>query len=282
MGRWKGKKEKQKLKQRIQRSLSDASSTNGSTSMSSVSSPPPQGKVGFSYKDRKILLQYLKDYRDGALALYNQNTRPQTPESQEPISIASHKFPLLTDEVLRKPYLALPKDLSSKQRRVVHDMCIDGEKRTLEFISCFISALFSKIILQPPFVYLNIVSVDLFHCGVGPTRNDRIIAISIYSDGLYHVPNIIQAYPPRIPFPKYKPWGKRVNGHDPDIIHQCIDQPGVCLRDGIDSLNFIQLQDQDLSRIAPPGVHDDWMLVDTSDKMRQFIQELEVRGFTNQ
>jgi hypothetical protein len=142
MGRWKRKKEQQKLKQRIQRSLLDGNGNGSATSVSS-SQPPPKSKAGFSYKDRKIILQYLKDYRDGAFAIYHGNKQlPQaSSESQEPIAIASHNFPLLTYVVLRQPYLMLPKDLSSKQRRAVHDMCMDGENIGI-FLLC-ISALYS-------------------------------------------------------------------------------------------------------------------------------------------
>ena len=63
------------------------------------------------------------------------------------------------------------------------------------------------------------------------------------------------------------------------------DQPGECLRDGIDEIDFELLQDYDLSNIPKPGSFSDddgndnseWLLVDTPAKMKQCIQELEVR-----
>jgi ribonuclease D len=70
-------------------------------------------------------------------------------------------------------------------------------------------------------------------------------------------------------------------------IDQLIDQPGNCLRDYRDIMDFSALQGDDLSTIEPPGEeatcdsdnninHDNchWMLVDTADKMKQCIAEL--------
>jgi hypothetical protein len=83
----------------------------------------------FSVKDKKLLLQYLQEYYDGSFRVYNGKKKHGVLmlESDEPIIIGGHTFPMLTDFVLRQPYLALPKKLSSKQRRAVHDMCCDGE-----------------------------------------------------------------------------------------------------------------------------------------------------------
>jgi ribonuclease D len=70
-------------------------------------------------------------------------------------------------------------------------------------------------------------------------------------------------------------------------IDQLIDQPGDCLRDYRDMMDFSALQSDDLSSIAPPGEHatcdndnninhdnSHWMLVDTAAKMKQCIAEL--------
>jgi ribonuclease D len=70
-------------------------------------------------------------------------------------------------------------------------------------------------------------------------------------------------------------------------IDQLIDQPGDCLREDRDVLDFFALESDDLSTIAPPGEHatydkynnidndsSHWMLVDTADKMKQCIAEL--------
>jgi hypothetical protein len=70
-------------------------------------------------------------------------------------------------------------------------------------------------------------------------------------------------------------------------IDKLIDQPGNCLRDDRDVLDFLALDSDNLSTIAPPLEHatydndnninhdsDHWMLVDTADKMKQCVAEL--------
>lgn len=70
-------------------------------------------------------------------------------------------------------------------------------------------------------------------------------------------------------------------------IDRLIDQPGDCLRDDRDVLDFLALENEDLSNISPPGEHatydndnninhdsSHWMLVDTADKMKQCVAEL--------
>ena len=60
-------------------------------------------------------------------------------------------------------------------------------------------------------------------------------------------------------------------------IQALIDQPGECLRDDIDSLDFSDLELRDLSKATPPGFEEEeWMLVDTPQKMRQCVREMEV------
>ena len=55
------------------------------------------------------------------------------------------------------------------------------------------------------------------------------------------------------------------------------DQPGQCLRDDTDELDFELMKGLDLSSIPKPGFEaDEWLLVDTPSKMKQCIQELEV------
>jgi hypothetical protein len=65
-----------------------------------------------------------------------------------------------------------------------------------------------------------------------------------------------------------------------DAIDQFIDQPGACLRSDIDTIDFKEMEEEDLSQTTPPGFdEEEWMLVDSREKMRQCIQELEVRRF---
>jgi hypothetical protein len=131
--------------------------------------------------------------------------------------------------------------------------------------------------------YSLFVPVGLFHCGVGPSRDDRVIVVSIYRDGLSRVPGI--AGNPTIPFRTYKPWACRKEHNKPlqitkkarEAIYQFIDQPGACLRDGIDSIDFESVENDDLSKTTPPGFEEgEWMLVDSPEKMRQCVRELQV------
>jgi hypothetical protein len=124
--------------------------------------------------------------------------------------------------------------------------------------------------------------VGIFHCSVGPTREDRRIVVSIYSDGLSYVPGLKNAPPSLLPIRNYRPWAYRqnpvdftieltngLNGETPtkqhksnakrnpsstskdstqittrvgNIIQALVDQPGECLRDDIDSLDFATCQ----------------------------------------
>ena len=127
---------------------------------------------------------------------------------------------------------------------------------------------------------------------MGPSRNDRRIVISIYRDGLSRVPDI-NVSKPSIDFRNYKPWACRrqqqnnntiavenpddITANAREEIYQFIDQPGKCLRSGVDVLNFDALESEDLSNTTAPGFeHHEWMLVDTKEKMLQCIQEIEV------
>lgn len=92
--------------------------------------------------ERALLLKYLLDYKNGC----EQRCFPQdfSPSDEETVvtapaaksamnydaadfvEIGGSKFPALTEQVLSQPYLALPTTLTSKQRRVIHELCVDG------------------------------------------------------------------------------------------------------------------------------------------------------------
>lgn len=63
-------------------------------------------------------------------------------------------------------------------------------------------------------------------------------------------------------------------------IQDLIDQPGNCIREGLDTLYFKELEGLDLSSMSPPVLESEnasvstWVLVDTADKMRQCAEEL--------
>jgi len=139
---------------------------------------------------------------------------------------------------------------------------------------------------------------------VGESRDSRYVAISIHSDGLKYVTELKNPPEARIPARRCRPWFHRTDhphveeteetplkGSKPSIhpyvkeqtkqgksqIEALLDQPGTCIRDEIDKLDFKQLDGQDLSEIEPPGlgIDDTWMLVDSADKMKQCARELQ-------
>ena len=137
MGRYKRKKQRYVKQQ--QQEQSDASSRSSSSGSSSIQEATKRAKT-FSHKDRKLLLLYLQQYYEEAYSVYHTGHRKKKrpflessfssndreEEKEQAVLIGGQAFPNLTMDVLRKPYLALPEDLSGKQRRVVHETCIDG------------------------------------------------------------------------------------------------------------------------------------------------------------
>lgn len=194
-----------------------------------------------------------------------------------PTIIAKHTFPALTIDMLCTPYLDLPSSLTAKQRRIVHELCVE---------------------------------VGLFHCGAGDRNvpNDRRIVVSIHYDGLEYVDNLSE--PVRVPVMRCLPWYYRndhVNVQDDmepgsdgesskrlanannkfalestlkgrQAIEALIDQPGRCLRDAHDAIDFSELIAMDLSQddVVPNtnGQQDAWMLVDTRERMELCVKEI--------
>jgi hypothetical protein len=236
---------------------------NGSSNLgaSSASSNDWQKKgkpAKFSGKDYRLLKQYLKEYRAMVIRIFNGKIARQggiISGSKEPIIIGGCTFPMLTQEILEQPYLALPKMLTNKQRRETHQLCVE---------------------------------TNLYHSGVADMVDGlRFIAISVYGDGLHHVPGITLA---TTSFRKFKPWFYQRSLDEQSLnsdlaskigqekIYKGVDQPGTCLRDGIDILDFEAMEGEDLSNVSTPNLDTDtsWMLVDSLEKMQQCILELEV------
>ena len=145
--------------------------------------------------------------------------------------------------------------MSSTQRRIIHELC---------------------------------VYADLYHTGIdGDEKDERFIAISIYSDGLEYAQLAKQNHQESLSlfFLKYKPWAccgqtdkiKSANKLYKDEIYKLIDQPSESLRDGIDFLDIEQVKDEDLSRMGAPTPRDGkCFLVDSRAKMLECIQQLKV------
>lgn len=47
--------------------------------------------------------------------------------TEDVVVIGEHEFQPLSDKVLSQPFMELPRTLSSKNRRVIHKLCVDGE-----------------------------------------------------------------------------------------------------------------------------------------------------------
>ena len=279
---------------KITASTSDVSSTDetassvpvdGSSSVvsssSSIGSDVPeqhtyyQRKGGRKYKrtssavsnrDSFLLKKYLHEYRDCVYKFYNQsssllpyylsrrqydtnNKNNSFMDSTDPIILFDVEFPRFdSNEILERPYLALPKELKGRDRRTIHSVCEE---------------------------------IELFHCGVGSNPNERYVAVSIFRDGLSYVPGIDEVS--ILPVDRCKPWIKKKNidrdvmtNKAKELIYQLIDQPGQCLRDEIDYIDLPKMLEDDLSNTIPPKQEDDnWLFVDTIEKMQQCINELQ-------
>mmetsp|Transcript_18943 Transcript_18943/g.34363 ORF Transcript_18943/g.34363 Transcript_18943/m.34363 type:complete len:798 (-) Transcript_18943:725-3118(-) len=269
----------------------------------------------FSPLDQRRIRSFLLAYRDGAWKLchpqdyssssiHDATTDNTEHQFQDAISltIGGHTFPDLTQEVFSAPYLEFPSTIGSKQRRTIHELCVD---------------------------------VDLYHCGAGDRGSTRRIVISIHFDGLDHVADL-ERPSTALPVRTCRPWFYRsdmtIENHPVDDAHmtekeagdlaqtpvhannlrskkseenlvekitrenrhsiqRMIDQPGRCLRDAHDSLDFAELDGADLSTMtsssSPPTLEScsnpstenetdasSWMLVDSAEKMRQCVREI--------
>lgn len=211
----------------------------------------------FSAKDRKLLIQYLNEYYErctdlqrGSFFRTRRSRKLLISDSVDPLVIGGCTFPTLDEVALRQPYLALPL-LNAKQRKMIHHLC----------------------------VYAN-----LYHVGVKLTPIESFVAVSIFRDGLDYAVQESEVAP-KVKFLDLKPWLHRLGdsakaatkvGHD--AIYNLIDQPGDSLRDGIDELDFEELKDVTLENTDPPQFEDEnWTLIDSPEKMREGIQEMEVR-----
>ena len=130
-------------------------------------------------------------------------------------------------------------------------------------------------------------AVDLFHCGVGNSRDNRYIVVSIHSDGFRYVEDLAPP-PPDVPVRRCRPWFCRTDHPDESFVESAttdykarinalIDQPGQCLRDGADYMDMTEMKGCDLSAIPPPTDLDkNWVLVDSAVKMKECAKELYV------
>mmetsp|Transcript_9566 Transcript_9566/g.23484 ORF Transcript_9566/g.23484 Transcript_9566/m.23484 type:complete len:711 (+) Transcript_9566:234-2366(+) len=222
---------------------------------------------GRSTLEGKFILNYLQDYKDRATSLYDSTSSSslsssalplpsKQQESTQPTIIDGVQFPPLENHAFsEQPYLILPKELSSYHRSIVHVICTD--------------------------------TVHLFHCGIdGENEGDRFVAVSIFSDGLAHVPGIVPGdCLPSTPLPaeNHRPWimrkdidSSRETEAKKEKIREMMNHPGLCLRDTCDTIDLPQFEDENLSTKRPPEIGDACcMLVDSAERMEQCIKELK-------
>ena len=222
----------------------------------------------YRMRAERVCFQTKVDGRDNADVV----ERNKEDSYASPTTIAKHLFPALTEGVLSAPYLDLPSSLSAKQRWVVHELCVD---------------------------------VGLFHCSAGDrnVHNDRRIVVSIHYDGLNHVSDLSE--PIRVPVMRCLPWYYRNDNENltpssdgkserltnsnnklvlestlkgRQAIEALVDQPGRCLRDAHDFIDFTELETMDLTRDnIPSNIESEqgaWMLVDTPEKMAACVKEI--------
>jgi ribonuclease D len=200
--------------------------------------------------ERLELLQYLAAYRNAA-----HNITCTTECTDVPLVIAGIEFPAINLEL---PYLLLPSQLSSKQRKVLHELCLQE---------------------------------NLFHTSIGATLDDRRIAISIYADGLDYLPleeqeqnkttmNILQC----------KPWFCRRQNSTNDAddalfqrgqkqILELISHPELCLREHMDAADLNHSYHA-LINTEPAAIKENnsnrcsYILIDTELKMKDCVASL--------
>lgn len=228
-------------------SISNGDDTKGDLSTTDATS----SKSGtFTESELDAVGTYLEAYQRGAQRICFPSKEDLNRESDDEKSttliIGNVEFPALTENVLAQPYLALPSSLTTKQRRLMHELCED---------------------------------VDLFHSSAGTRGSDRHLVLSIHSNGFQFVDDLSVPEKP-VPVRQCRPWLLRNENsaeetkQGKDLIHQLFDQPGTCLRDNMDILDFETVLEKNLADIPQPHEDSNWMLVDSQEKMRQCAQEL--------
>ncbi|KAG7350375.1 resistance-nodulation-division (RND) family transporter [Nitzschia inconspicua] len=213
-----------------------------------------------SIREMNLLRLYLQEYKNRVydhhkLTVETSNTTSHQPsfmDSDEPILIFGSELPRFDASILEEAFLALPSTLDSRSRRQVHSLCDE---------------------------------LGLFHVGVeNPiSSGDRYLALSVFRDGLRHVPGIETNAMSQKKLETLQPWIKRdnvqreqVTNLRTELIYELIDQPGKCLRDEIDQVDLIGMADESLSNTTPPKAQDsNWKWIESKESLKQCILDLE-------
>ena len=272
----------------VQSSSSTSFSVSSSLSKSSTykQASVRVGITGWTWKERKVLVRYLNQYKLGCESYYAGLDPAMGHTSRE--VIGEVEFPILNEKVFSEPYLCLPTTLTSKNRKMVHECCAE----------CF-----------------------LFHTSIGErSKRNRTLAISIYANGFQFLPTKSSATPTvrsrdsvengaesegnstsgrgfyHPPIHQFRPWFRLVdrpwhiqsvspealskthtNGNPPHVssslraskstetnghtsldqrgkslVDELIDNPEKCLREELDDMDFARWDKVDLSDIPLP------------------------------
>lgn len=187
-------------------SRSDSSSSISTTS----SSPKEEGgdkrsKKGHSVGSKSSKLQH--------------KPQMESPSKSAIVQIGNHTFPLLTDNALAEPYVRLPHTLSPKERRYVHECCVEGRSTCGVFVMVHENRWSMKVLMHlAKTTKISIVwwynTVNVFHCGMGDRQRHRQVAISIYRDGFQHALSELEEPSNLQDFRAYRPWFCRTDHDD--------------------------------------------------------------------
>jgi len=212
------------------------------------------------------------DYDDDGIAIGISNQQASLFRNS-PTFIAGIEFPVLTNQLLKQPYLLLPHTLESKHRRDICDLCIH---------------------------------VGLYQSSVGEKFNGRQKVISIFPDGFDYLEEGLKHDPPlSFPIMSCKPWYFRndvglenvsdepissLSSHDlsrkfvrkhtnyhREVIKELSNYPYKCLRgENIDNVEEFLAADENIIMHSYQNTSTSTLLsiVDTSEKMKQCAEEL--------
>ena len=89
---------------------------------------PSKNGSQWTANDRSDLLAFLDAYRDAAIAAYRrQKNNSNISNSSNQFIIGGIDFPELSNQSVRQRFLALPPQLTSKQRKMVHECCVESK-----------------------------------------------------------------------------------------------------------------------------------------------------------
>jgi hypothetical protein len=209
----------------------------------------------YHYLHADHLNRHILSKEDGIESPYYPKPTADSSENREFVTVGGIPFPVLCEKVFQQPYLLLPPHLTSKQRRFIHHCCVQAE---------------------------------IFHDSIDDPLERRQMVISCYADGFDFLPSPRSKKEPVVTaLHQYKPWyyrrhrdRKKETQAIKDAIWKYIDQPGLCLRDHHDRLEYLSSDPslQQFNNLFDGSMPNsaECMRVETAAQMKHCIQELSV------